>query len=85
MFGSEILYLCKVRQMGYDKIVRSFYEWQIGNMKFASQTKIVIEELDCIGLRFIWQNKQEKNANSVYRCNTLRCSNIQGHVDTKMT
>ena len=60
MFGGEILYLYKVRQMGCDKIVRCFYEWQISNMKFAIKTKILREELDRIGLRFIWQNKQEK-------------------------
>ena len=53
MFGSDILYFYKVRQMGYDKIVRCFYEWQIGNMKFASQSKILREVLDRVGLRFI--------------------------------
>jgi hypothetical protein len=51
--------------MGYNKIVRCFYERLIGNMKFASQTKILREKLDHTGLRFIWQNKQEKNSNAV--------------------
>jgi hypothetical protein len=40
-------------------LVRQCYEWQKGNMRFESWAKMMKEELESIGLAYIWHSQQE--------------------------
>jgi hypothetical protein len=48
----------------HNKLIRYSYEWQVNNLKFGSWAKKLREELDKIGLGYIWQYPQD---NSVSR------------------
>jgi hypothetical protein len=40
-------------------LVRQCYEWQKGKMRFRSWAKKMKEELESVGLAYIWHSQQE--------------------------
>jgi hypothetical protein len=46
-------------------MIKYCFECQLDNMKFGSLAKKLKDELDEIGMGYIWQNPQEGNANTV--------------------
>jgi len=55
---------------------RSFYDWQISNMKFGFCAKKLRDEADTIVLGYILQNPHESNTTAV--CNKIeqRCTDM---------
>jgi hypothetical protein len=58
------------------EIVRACYECQINNLKGNSWAKKLKEELENIGLAYIWQSKFEINVN-ICRLIRERCNDIE--------
>jgi hypothetical protein len=57
--------------------VRQWYEWQKGNMRFKSWVKKMKEELESIGLAYIWHSQQEWNTSSLRRIIIESCNYIE--------
>jgi hypothetical protein len=57
--------------------VRRCYEWQKGNMRFESWAKKMKEELESIGLVYMWHSRQEWDTNRLRRIIRERCNNIE--------
>jgi hypothetical protein len=51
------------------EIVRACYEWQINNLKVDGWAKKLKEELEKIGLAYIWQSHSEIN---IHICKIIR-------------
>jgi hypothetical protein len=56
------------------EVVRPCYEWQINNLRVESWEMKLKEELEKIGLTYIWQSQAEINANKIFKIDTKRCN-----------
>jgi hypothetical protein len=57
--------------------VRICYEWQKENMQIGSWAKNFKEEIERIGLGFIWHNPEGRNKIEICKIIRMRCGNIQ--------
>jgi hypothetical protein len=62
--------------MDSSELVKMCYEWQMNNLQVDGWAKKLEEELEKMGLAYIWQNQTEIN---VTTCKTIRerCNDIQ--------
>jgi hypothetical protein len=51
--------------MDMEELVRGWYEQQTNNLKFGSWAKKLSEELDKIGLGYIWQHPQQNGVSRI--------------------
>jgi hypothetical protein len=56
------------------EIVITCYKWQINNLKVESWAKKLKEELEKIGLVYIWQSRAESNAIKICKIIRERCT-----------
>jgi hypothetical protein len=61
-----------------EELARGCYEWQKRKLKSESWTRKLREELDKIGLGYIWQDPQENSVSRAYKIIKERCSDIGG-------
>jgi hypothetical protein len=59
------------------QIARTCYEWQINNLNAEVWARKLKQQLEKIGLAYIWQNQAESNANKIYKVIRERCDNIK--------
>jgi hypothetical protein len=52
-----VKYWQRIMHMDIQDTVRQCYEWQKGNMRFESWTKKMKEDLESIGLAYIWHSQ----------------------------
>jgi hypothetical protein len=71
------------------EIVRSCYKWQINNLKVDGWENKLKEELEKIGLAYIWQSQSEINVNicKIIRetCNDIERQNIFSDMNVKIS
>jgi hypothetical protein len=66
-----------ILRMDCHEVVKNCYVWQRDNIKFESWSKRVKEELEKIGLAFIWQNQGESYNDAICRVVKEKCNNTE--------
>jgi hypothetical protein len=73
--------------MESSELIKLCYEWQIKNLRVDSWMKKLKEELESIGLAYIWQNQLEINGNVCKivkeRCNDIEKQNMFAELNDK--
>jgi hypothetical protein len=72
-----VQYWQRIMHMDIRGPVRQCYERQKGNMRFESWEKMMKEELESIGLAYIWHSQQEWDTSRLRRIIRERCNNIE--------
>jgi hypothetical protein len=71
------------------ELIKLCYEWQMKNLKVDRWAKKLKEELEKIGLAYIWQNQMEINVNIRKtvreRCNDTQKQNMFADLNVKMS
>jgi hypothetical protein len=57
--------------------MRQVYDWQVVQSRVESWDRRLREELDTVGLDYIWQNVSETETRSICHFIKLRCAVIQ--------
>jgi hypothetical protein len=62
-----VKYWQRIMHMGIEDPVRQCYEWKKGNMRFESWAKAIKQELESVGLAYIWHSQQKRDTNQIKR------------------
>jgi hypothetical protein len=72
-----VQYWQRIMHVGIQDQVRQCYEWQKASMRFESWAKKMKEELESIGLAYIWHSQQEWDTSRLRRIIRGRCNDTE--------
>ena len=71
----------RVEQNAEVEPMRKDYDWQVGRLRVERWARRQREEMDTIGLEYIWQNAIETKIRSVCHIIKLRCAESEDRID----
>ncbi|KDR17814.1 hypothetical protein L798_08243 [Zootermopsis nevadensis] len=88
VLGLVTKFWLRILQMDRDDLVRRCYDWQVLNLKIGGWAKGVKEELDKLGLGYIWQDPQGRSVGRTWeilkeRCNAIERQNVFAKIREK--
>ncbi|KDR23460.1 hypothetical protein L798_08662 [Zootermopsis nevadensis] len=90
ILGLVTKFWLRILQMDREDLVRGCYDWQVRNLKIGGWAKGLKEELDKLGLGYIWQDPQGRSVGRTCeilkeRCNAIERQNVFDKIREKIS
>jgi hypothetical protein len=73
-----VKYWLRTPQMDKEYLVRVCFEWRVNNFEFDSWASKLNEQLNKIGLGYIWHGLSVNTVSEISKRNKERCNDIEG-------